>query len=372
MHTHRAKRNRTRVRVCISPQHARVSTQKHTITELTHQNKMFPHKKKCTLQHQYALLMVVVVAVSACTRRHNKYTHQHSTHIRTSGMYAPVAKQNKTPAPVQTKYAHQHRTHTRTNKKRKKIRTTHTRTNAHSSTSQYTRAWWWCACVCLRSMHAPVQKQNTSTSTNKIRSPAPHSEQIKKSKKKNAHSSTSMHAPRVCVCVCVCVRMSVCVSAQHAHTSTKNTLTAPHSHTRKKMHSFTKKKKEKCTLQHQYARTWWCCACVRACVRAHVCVYICGMHAPVAKQNTSTALTYQKKQENAHSSSSMHAPGAYVRVCLRLDLLLTPAPVSACGGGGVCLWLAFLFRFVGALCIMCGVCVFECEWAFIYWVRASR
>ena len=71
----------------------------------------------------------------------------------------------------------------------------------------------------------------------------------------------------------------------------------------------------------------------------------------------------------------MHAPGAYVRVCLRLDLLLTPAPVSvgsACGGGGVCLWLAFLFRFVGALCIMCGVCVFECEWAFIYWVRASR
>ena len=45
-HTHRAKRNRTRVRVCISPQHARVSTQKHTITELTHQNKMFPHTKK--------------------------------------------------------------------------------------------------------------------------------------------------------------------------------------------------------------------------------------------------------------------------------------------------------------------------------------
>ena len=52
----------------------------------------------------------------------------------------------------------------------------------------------------------------------------------------------------------------------------------------------------------------------------------------------------------------MHAPGAYVRVCLRLNLLLTPAPVSGgsvCGGGGGCLWLAFLFRFVGALCIVC-------------------
>ena len=43
--THGAKRNRTRVRVCISPQHARVSIQKHTITELTHQNKMFLKKK---------------------------------------------------------------------------------------------------------------------------------------------------------------------------------------------------------------------------------------------------------------------------------------------------------------------------------------
>ena len=93
------------------------------------------------------------------------------------------------------------------------------------------------------------------------------------------------------------------------------------------------------------------------CVRVHVCIE----HKKKENTITSTALTYQKKQENAHSSSSMHAPGAYVRVCLRLDLLLTPAPVSggsACGGGGVCLWLAFLFRFVGALCIMCGVCVF--------------
>ena len=181
-----------------------------------------------------------------------------------------------------------------------------------------------------------------------------------------------MHTPApvcthlVCVCVCAHVCLCVCAACTHQH---KKIRSPHHTHTQEKKCTH---HKEKCTLQHQYARTWWCCACVRACVRAHVCVYICGMHAPVAKQNTSTALTYQTKKENAHSSSSMHAPGAYVRVCLRLDLLLTPAPVSACGGGGVCLWLAFLFRFVGALCIMCGVCVFECEWAFIYWVRASR
>ena len=44
--THRAKRNRTRVRVCISPQHARVSTQKHTITELTPEQNVPTKKKK--------------------------------------------------------------------------------------------------------------------------------------------------------------------------------------------------------------------------------------------------------------------------------------------------------------------------------------
>ena len=76
----------------------------------------------------------------------------------------------------------------------------------------------------------------------------------------------------------------------------------------KNAHSSTGKKKRKCALQQQYARTW----CVRACV------------------------------------------------CLWVNLLLTPAPVSGgsvCGGGGVCLWLAVLFRFVGALGIVC-VCVF--------------
>ena len=46
--THRAKRNRTRVRVCVSPQHARVSTQKHTITSTA----LIYTPAACTHQHQ--------------------------------------------------------------------------------------------------------------------------------------------------------------------------------------------------------------------------------------------------------------------------------------------------------------------------------
>ena len=56
---------------------------------------------------------------------------------------------------------------------------------------------------------------------------------------------------------------------------------------------------------------------------------------------------------------------ARARVCgLRLNFLFTPVLVegvevsgSVCGGGGVCLSLAFLFTFVGALCIVYCVCV---------------
>ena len=87
-----------------------------------------------------------------------------------------------------------------------------------------------------------------------------------------------------------CVVVMVCVYA-HQH----------HSHTRKKNTLATHTKKKKCTLQHQYARTWWC---------------------------------------------------ARVRVCIRyVD--------------------RFLLGFVGALCFVCvRVCGYE--WAFLYWVRASR
>ena len=48
MHAHRAKSNRIRVRVCISPQHARVSTQKHTITSTA----LIYTPAACTHQHQ--------------------------------------------------------------------------------------------------------------------------------------------------------------------------------------------------------------------------------------------------------------------------------------------------------------------------------
>ena len=132
-----------------------------------------------------------------------------------------------------------------------------------------------------------------------------------------------------CTRFCLYAYMRALMHSQHKKTLTstaiiytpaacthqqRNKIPAPQSHTRKK--------KDKCALQQQYARTW----CVRACMSAAQLV------------------------------------------------TLTPAPVSGsvCGGGGVCLWLAFLFRFVGALCMMCGVCVCECEWEFIYWVRASR
>ena len=114
----------------------------------------------------------------------------------------------------------------------------------------------------------------------------------------------------------------MCLRSMHAPAQRKY----PHQH---RTHTPGKKKnalttQEKCTPQQQYARTW--CVCAR------------------------------------------------VRVSLRLNLLLKPAPVSGsvCGGGGVCLCLALLFRLVGALCIVCGVCVCECEWSFIYWVRVSR
>ena len=102
----------------------------------------------------------------------------------------------------------------------------------------------------------------------------------------------------------------------HAPAQKKNIhRTAPHSHTRKRnvlIHNNNKKMhtpapicheitKEKCTLQHQYARAWWWCARV-------LIIHTSGMHAPVPKQNTSTStkntltsttLTHQKKKERS-------------------------------------------------------------------------
>ena len=157
---------------------------------------------------------------------------------------------------------------------------------------------------------------------------------------------------RACVCVCVFVLMvCLCVCVRLCASIIGDSVRL-------------------CVCVVVAAIAWWwrplyalLFVCVYACADAQSAqkihspapqsLHTSGMHAPVAKQNTSTALTHtRKKKKNAHSSSSMHAPGAYVRVCLRLDLLLTPAPVSGgsvCGGGGVCSWIAFLFRFVGAL-----------------------
>ena len=146
----------------------------------------------------------------------------------------------------------------------------------------------------------------------------------------------------VCVCVCACVRLCASIMGDSVRLCV-------------------------CVVVAAIAWWWWplyalLFVCVYACADAQPAQKIhspaphtSGMHAPVAKQNTS-------QHKNTLTSTAL------------TYLLLTPAPVSGsvCGGGGVCLWLAFLFRFVGALCIMCGVCVCECEWAFIYWVRASR
>ena len=89
---------------------------------------------------------------------------------------------------------------------------------------------------------------------------------------------------------------------QNTGTAQKNTLTAPHSHTRKKKCTHHKKKKEKCTLQHQYARTWWCCACVRA----HVCVYLRSMRAPSQKIHSPAPHSYTHQRHARTSSKTKH------------------------------------------------------------------
>ena len=104
----------------------------------------------------------------------------------------------------------------------------------------------------------------------------------------------------MCACACVCVLVAVIVCARlRGGDGVCVRSPTPLTHQEKK-HS-PQKKKKKCTLQHQYARTWWC---------------------------------------------------ARVRVCIRyVD--------------------RFLLGFVGALCFVC-VRVSGYEWAFLYWVRASR
>ena len=159
-----------------------------------------------------------------------------------------------------------------------------------------------CVHVYLRSMHAPAQRKyphqhRTHTPEQKtMRSPYTHTHKQKHShshtrtknnaltththKQKHSHSSTSMHAPGVVVRACACVSAQ---PAQKIHSP------APHTS---------------------------------------------GMHAPVAKQNTS-------QHKNTLTSTAL------------TYLLLTPAPVSGsvCGGSGVCLWLAFLCGDIVYVCV---------------------
>ena len=112
--------------------------------------------------------------------------------------------------------------------------------------------------------------------------------------------------------------------------------------------------------------------CVRLCarvgdsVRMRACVVVMVMVCVYAHQHRTytlgggdTLVTTKKKEKE------MHTPAA--PVCTHL--VVCAYVLDICGGGGVCFWLAFLFGVVGALGI---VCVCECKWAFIYWVRESR
>ena len=68
--------------------------------------------------------------------------------------------------------------------------------------------------------------------------------------------------------------------------------------------------------------------------------------APHLHTRGDTLVTTKKKEKE------MHTPAA--PVCTHLEVCA--CVLDICGGGGVCLWLAFLFGVVGALGIVC-VCV---------------
>ena len=89
MHTHRAKRNRTRVRVCISPQHARVSTKKHTITSTA----LIYTPAACTHQHQNnktpAPAQENTLISTALTHQNKHAKKKRNVHTNISKMHTP-------------------------------------------------------------------------------------------------------------------------------------------------------------------------------------------------------------------------------------------------------------------------------------------
>ena len=178
----------------------------------------------------------------ASARKHTMTSTALIYHIHTSGMHAPVPKQN-------TSMDAQH-AHTSTKKKnaliaprthqKKKCNHSHTKKNAHSSTNMHACGGVVRACVCVdicaacthqhkqytdqhrthihtSGMHAPVPKQNTSTSTKNTLSRTVFTNQKKKMRppQKNAHSSTSMRTWWWYACVRACVY--VCGSTYYSH-----------------------------------------------------------------------------------------------------------------------------------------------------------
>ena len=122
----------------------------------------------------------------------------------------------------------------------------------------------------------------------------------------HSHSSTSMLAPGGVV------RANVCICA----VSTKNTLTSTihQRHARTSSETKHQHQHKKYTNQHR-------------------------THTPDKKMRS---LHTHKRKLHTPAAVCTHLVRVCVRVCLRLNLLLKPAPVSGsvCGGGDVCLCLA--------------------------------
>ena len=176
-------------------------------------------------------------------------------------------------------------------------------------------------CVCARDYSISTKKY-----TNQHRTHIPGKKENVLTTKKKKEKCTlqhqySMHAPGGGV-------VRVCMSAAQLVTHTRP---GEWSHQGGGNTLATKKKetKKKCTLQHQYART-----------STNKYPHQHRTHTPEKKNALTT-----HKQKHAHSSSSMHTPGGVVRarVCVRVR-----------GGGGV---VVVVVVGGGGVCVRAGVCV---------------
>ena len=137
-------------------------------------------------------------------------------------------------------------------------------------------------------------------------------------------------AVMVCVHVCVRARARVCVGAGGAFVCVCVRLCA----------SIIGESVCLCVCVVVAAIAWWwrplyalLFVCVYACADAQSAqkihspapqsLHTSGMHAPVAKQNTSTALTYQKKKEEKCALHQQYARTWCVRACMSAAQLVT-------------------------------------------------